>query len=330
MKRIRVACICPIPVDPTSFYRGMGPWLALEKAHPELELHFPTSIDWPLLKRMDLVFLQRPAMPDHFAVLVKAKDLKLPVIVDFDDDNLSVPKDNPTYPQYSQMPIKDAIVKLSRHADQLWVTTKFLQKKFGIYNKNIHIIPNAIDDSLLHLRQIPPGPRAKRALWRGTPSHNRNLMSVGKEIISLSRKYGEMTFTFFGLDPIDLTDHIKRHEIHGQVDMIDFLKVMCQMHAQIVYYPLIATDHAQARSHISWLESSFSGSPMLASKNEEFTRPGLLNFSTPQEFEEQMDHILKNEIDLDKCVNDSWAHIQENYMLSRVNDQRWNLIQSLL
>lgn len=328
--KIIIACVLPIPNDPTSFYRGIGPFAALTKTHPNVQLTFPQGVDWSSFILSDLVFLQRPATPEHFGALCLAKDLKKPVIVDFDDDNLSVPKDNPTYLTYNQLHIKDAIVKLARHCDALITSTEFLKKKYGIYNKNTFVVPNALDDNLMHLRQIPPGPRHKKLLWRGTSSHQRNLMSIGRELINLSRKHEEWKFTFFGVDPIDLTDQIKNHEIIGQLPILDFYKTMCVIHASALYYPLGATDHAQARSHISWLEATFAGCLTVASKNEEFTRPGVLNFSSPQAFEEIMDTVMSGSIDIDKRVQESWDEIQSRYMLSHSNALRMNVIESVL
>lgn len=330
MTPINIACVVPIAQDPTSFYRGVGPFSYLKKQYPDIHLTFPQGGDWAQLKLADIVFMQRPASPEHFTALCIAKDLGLKVIVDFDDDNLAVPKDNPMYGYYQQMPVKEAIIKLARHCDVLTVSTEFLKKKYGIYNKNCQVIPNAVDDSLLHLRQIPPGPRQKRVLWRGTQSHTRNLMTVGREIISLSRKHADWRFTFFGMDPIDLTDHMKNAECHGQVTPLEFFKVMCSLNAGILYYPLGATDHAQARSHISWLEGTFAGCVCLASRNDEFNRPGLLNFSSPAEFEDQVDKIIAGHYDCKALVEESWAEIQSKYMLSQTNKLRMQVIESLL
>ena len=330
MSQIRVACVCPIVGDPTSFYRGLGPLMRLQKQNRNIQLFFPANVDWSSLAIADLLFLQRPATPEHFQALIVAKDLGLKVWCDMDDDNLSVPKDNPTYNTYNQLHIKDAIVKLARHCDVLTVTTEHLKRKYGIYNKNTVIIPNAIDDGLMHLRQIPPGPRQKKALWRGNPSHQRNLMSVGKEIVSLARKHEDWRFSFFGIDPIDITDVIRNNEVIGATPILDYYKAICALHSALFYYPLIATDHAQARSHICWLEATFAGSLTVASKNQEFTRPGVLNFSTPQEFESVMDQVMNGGVDIETRVQESWAEIQSKYVLSQTNKKRMEIIESLL
>lgn len=329
MAKTRITCIIPISEDPTSFYRGAGPLARLQKENDDIHLLFPQSVSWATLQMSDILFMQRPATPDHFSALCMAKNLGMPVWVDFDDDNLAVPKDNPAYGLYNTLQVKESIIKLARHCDILSVSTEFLKKKYGIYNKNTVLIPNAIDDSLLHLRQIPPTPRNKRIMWRGTQSHTRNLMTVGKELISLSRKHEDWKFVFFGMDPIDLTDHIRNHELVAPCDIISYFQNLCVLHATCLYYPLGATSHAQARSHISWLEGTFAGCVTLASKNDEFTRPGMLNFSTPAEFEAQVDAIIRGDYNIDQMVEDSWNEIQSKYMLRHTNPLRLDIIKQL-
>jgi glycosyltransferase involved in cell wall biosynthesis len=330
MKQIRIAVICPIADDPTSFYRGVGPLSNLQKHVPQISLIFPQPVTWASLALADIVYLQRPCAPEHFQILAMAKDLGLPVWCDFDDDNLSVPKDNPTYMQYNQMHVKEAIVKLARHCDVLTVATEKLRKKYTIYNKNTILVPNGIDDRLLIHRQIQKTPRQKMILWRGTPTHKRNLDILKDSIIRLANKYPDWKMGFLGFDPIDITDHIKNYVLMGANGPIETYKALIQIHAYAGYYVLAPNDHAQARSHISWLEYTFAGMPTVAIKNEEFTRPGLLNFETPKDYEELVEKLMLKEIDPEPLVEQSWNHIQENYMLSKINKTRAEIIANLI
>ena len=330
MKKIKIALLCPISDDPTSWYRGLGPYARLAKEHGNIELIFPQAQSWACLIGADVLVLQRPATPEHFNMLCIAKNMGIKVICDMDDDNLAVPKDNPTYPTYSQMPIKEAVLNLARHCDVLTVTTQFMKKKYGIYNKNTVIIPNALDDQIVSQRQVSKTAREDKLLWRGTMSHQRNLMSVGLQLVNLSARHPDWKFVFFGLDPFDLTERIRNHEVIPQVPLMNFYQVMSSVHAKLLYYPLNHTDHSQARSHIAWLEGSYANSAVLAYKNEEFIRPGCLNYSSLEEFENVVDAVTRGEVDLDKCVEESWTHIQENYLLSKVNQKRLEVIQSLL
>lgn len=331
MKKINIGCVIPIPDDPTSWYRGLGPIVRLCKTYENISYSLLQGpVNWATLLPFDLIFFQRPAAPEHLQVLIQAKELGIPVWVDFDDDNLAVPKDNPTYPVYSQMVIKETIVKLARSADLLTVTTEFLKRKYGVYNKNTVIIPNALDDKILHLRRVQKPPREDKIVWRGTQSHIRNLMSVGLNLISLSQKWPAWKFTFFGYDPYELTDRIRNHEFIPAMPITNFYSTLCNIHGSVLYYPVIETDHGQARSHISWLEGTFGNMAVVAYKNAEFTRPGILNFTSPTEFEHVIERFINREIDIDKTVEESWQEIQSKYLLSITNKKRLEHIEALL
>jgi hypothetical protein len=328
---IRIAINTPIAHDPTSWYRGAGPLAALQKTMNLQFTFFDVNQDpaalWPTLKLCDLVFMQRPCSPAHFNALQKAKDVGIPVYLDMDDDNLSVPKDNPMFHQYNQMPVKDAIVKLARHCDILTVSTEKLKTKYGIYQKNVFVIPNALDDCLLRHRSLPKV-RSKMILWRGTPTHKKNLNVIADKLVSLSSKHKDWKWGFLGWDP-DFTENMKNTQIMGANGCIETYKALVQLAPKICYYSLTNNDHAQARSHVSWLEYTFGGGMTIAPKHPEFERPGILNFSTPEEFESICDSALKGEIDIQKHVDESWKDIQENYMLSRINDLRRQVITQL-
>ncbi len=329
MKKTRIALFCPIVDDPTSWYRGLGPYNRLCKDN-NFELVYPQGISWASLVNVDVLIMQRPAMPDHFGLLVLAKNMGIKVIVDFDDDNLSVPKDNPTYPQYCQMPVKEAILNLARHCDVLTVSTKFLKQKYGIYNKRAVIVENAIDDSLLKFRILPQGERENKFLWRGTLSQTRNIQTVHASILKIAQKHPEYRFVFFGLDPYELTERIPNHEVVNPMNLMDYFRAMIQIHAKLLYYPLHQQDHSQARSHISWLEATYANTATLAYRNEEFNRPGCLTYNSLTEFEDTLEAVTRGDIDISLHVEQSWNEIQEKYLLSKVNQKRLEIIQSLL
>lgn len=329
MKKLRVALLCPIVDDPTSWYRGLGPYDRLAQENG-WQLTFPTALSWASLIGVDVLILQRPAAPEHFGVLMLAKNMGVKVIVDFDDDNLSVPKDNPTYPQYAPMHIKEALLNLARHCDVLQVTTKHMKDKYGIYNKNTVIIPNAIDDDLVKRRPLLPGSRENKFVWRGNLSQVRNLATVGQQIFNVSQQRPDYRFVFFGMDPYELTEKIPNHEVLPAVSLLDYFQVLPHIHGKALYYPLHQQDHSQARSHISWLEGTYANMAVVAYKNAEFTRPGCINFTTPQEFQDTLEAITRDEINIDTHVDQSWNEIQEKYILSKVNQKRLEVIQSLL
>lgn len=329
MNKPRIALLSPILDDPTSWYRGLGPFGALQK-EGLVDLIFPQAMSWASLQGADILVLQRPAMPDHFNALCLAKQMGLKVWTDFDDDNLSVPKDNPTYPTYSQMPVKEAILNIARNSDVVTVTTKFMKDKYGIYNKNTHIIPNAIDDSLLKLRQVHTGARENKFVWRGNPSQIRNLYTIANQLLSVARRTPQYRFVFFGYEPYEITEQLPNYEVIPAMPLHSYFQHLGAIHGKLLYYPLHHQDHSQARSHISWLEATYANMATLAYGNDEFKRPGCLNFTSQTEFQDKLEAVIRDEVDIMFHVEQSWNEIQEKYLLSKTNEKRRELISSLL
>lgn len=326
----KIVCIIPIKEDPTSFYRGVGPLTALQKIMP-LELSFPDPFNWSVLKDKDILFMQRPFLPVHYDCLRLAKDLGVAVWCDFDDDNLAVPRRNPAFHQYNQQVVKESIVNLLRHSDVVTVSTEFLRKKYSIYNpKNTFVIPNAFDETLLKIRQIPDRAKEKLFLHRGSATHQDNLRVVEEKVIELSHKYPEWRWGFSGHEPHDLLEKLRMPQVFPGNHFIDYQRILCQINASCLYYPVADNDHSKSRSHVSWIEASFAGMATIASDTEEFKREGILNFTTKEEFYNVCESIIKGEIDISKNAALSWQCVMQNFTLRRINEYRKQIIEQIL
>lgn len=333
MPKIRIAAIIPDREDPTSWYRGVGPLSEIEKRREDIELTFPANINWSTLKFCHILFMQRPHLPDYFNAMVMAKDHGIPTWIDFDDDNLAVGKESPVYHLYNQVAIKDTIVKLTRYAEIVTVSTKALKDKYDIYRpegRECILLPNALDDRLLIHRNLQDRSRDKMALWRGTMTHHKNLFYLKDEIIKIANENSQFKFTFLGWEPLFITEYIKNFQFIGTHSIIDYHKVLIQLHPHLMYYSLANNDHAQARSHVSWLEATFAGIPFIGPKHPEFNRPGVFQFANNKEFKDVLEAALKGDLDLKKGAELSWEHLKEFYMLSRVNQIREQIINGLV
>lgn len=296
----------------------------------DLEYNLPSSHSWATMGISDAVFMQRPADPQCLTVANTAKLAGTPLWIDFDDDNLAVPDSNETIEFFGRWEVKDTIVKCSRLADVITVSTEFLKKKYSIYNKNIIVVPNALNERYLHLRNIiPKRPRDKVIIWRGGPGFHENISEVGPSLIKLAAKNPTWKFIFMGHNPWQVTSKIKNKQILGWMNYLDYLQTICQLHATTFIYSLAVNDHSLSRSNISWLEATLAGSTCLAKKLPEFEKPGCMTYENAEAFETQLQAIMNKEIDVEDKYQTSWSYIQENYMLSKHNALRKDLLEKL-
>lgn len=329
MKSIRVTCVIPKADDPTSFYRGFGPLGELRQMM-DVEYNLPSSHSWATMGLGDALFMQRPADPQCLNIANTAKLTRTPLWIDYDDDNLAVPESNETHDFFGRWDVKDTIVKVTRLADVVTVSTEFLKKKYSIYNKNIHVIPNCINERYLHLRNIiPKRPRDKVIIWRGGPGFHDNLSEIGPSMIKLAAANPTWKFIFMGHNPWQVSSQIKNKQFIGWMDYLNYLQAICQLHATAFVYCLKPNDHSLSRSNISWLEATFAGSTCIAKNFPEFQKPGCMTYANSEEFESTLQKVMINEIDVEAKYLESLAHIEENYALAKHNQVRANLLLSL-
>lgn len=297
---------------------------------PGLEFNLPNVYSWATMGVCDALFMQRPADPQCLQVANTAKLTGTPLWIDFDDDNLSVPESNETFEFFGRWDVKDTIVKITRMADVVTVSTDFLKKKYSIYNKNVFVIPNAINERYLPIRNtIPQRPRDKVIVWRGGPGFHDNIAEIAPSMVKLAAANPSWKWVFMGHNPWEITGQIKNKQMIPWMDYLSYLQAICQLHATAFVYCLRPNDHSLSRSNCVWLEASFSGAACLAKALPEFDRPGCLTFKNAEEFEVMMTGIMNKETDIEAQYQASWKHIQENYMLSQHNQGRKEILEKL-
>ncbi len=98
----------------------------------------------------------------------------------------------------------------------------------------------------------------------------------------------------------------------------------------IMIVPLVDNDFNRAKSNIAWLEGCFAGAAVIAPDFPEFQRPGVLNYSSPEQFGDVLGNAMIGNYDLKKLSEDGWAHIRKYELLTHRNQIRVNALKDLL
>lgn len=323
---IRVGCHFPNPSDTTSFYRGAGPFHMLRKINPDIFCFRLQETFWSTVRQADIVFMQRPFDPPCVEMLTTAKQCRIPTWVDYDDDPFSIPKDNPNADYFAEKSVIDATKRCLELANLVTVTTEALQKKFKQYNDNVLIIPNCHDDYLLG----PCDPTEKRApifAWRGSATHQADLMSVKNEIIALHKEFPDFEWHFLGYNPFFITDFIP-HTYHKPRDLMQYIGLLQHLRPAIVFVPLVDNEFNHAKSNIAWMEATYCGATVVAPHFDPWDRPGVINYKDNFTFS-----FRKAIASLTGEINDetkaSAKYIQDNLTLSKANIARAKIIETL-
>lgn len=268
------------------------------------------------LNPYDLIIILRPSSDAHLNIMLMAKDLGKKMIIDWDDDPLHLPNTNPMYGHYEDN--KKRTIKCLALADEVWVSTEGVKNSFRLFNKNIHIIPNAYNDFIF--KHTPKFTYNKIALFRGGGSHVGDIYYPGtvEWIVKMMNTHKTWKWYWFGQD----YEYIKyRHKWNNYYhnpggSTVQFYKSIHDTNASVFYYPLADNLFNRSKSACSFIESVSAGSAYFGmTQFLEFQKPGIKPLK-------DMADVMKMPDVLEKMQAESWEYIQDTLLLSKVNELR--------
>lgn len=337
MKATSILFISPNPNDATSWYRAWGPFGALKKKNPHINFISGLSkYTWSTFQMTDITFMQRPHTASHLQVAEMAKDNKNKLWVDFDDDLFSVTQDNPAYAHYSQEKIRKNISKIIAMADVVTVSTNYLKRRYEKLNKNIVVVENALNDFLLE--DFDPKPFSERPQffnWRGGPSHERDVLAYTGAILETAEtaRANNWKWHLIGYNPWFLTERFQEDAVivSDPLDVVAYHKFMKKLQPTCQVVPLVDNIFNHSKSNIAWLEGTWSGAVTIAPRWEEWDKPGVITYEDEKSLTSAIYAVMAmNEEGLETHLKASQRHIAENYLLSKVNPLREQIIENLL
>jgi glycosyltransferase involved in cell wall biosynthesis len=179
MKKLRVLVV---PSDRTgvSYYRSTNPHLALENNYPE-EFHVDIDYEPQLnndewLKQYDIIHYHRTLGPfEQMASLnKKLKDMGIITIMDL-DDYWAPGTHHPAYLLIKNAGLDVKIEENVKVAQNVTTTTNIFAEEIKKINKNVYVLPNAIDPTEAQFISKPEPSDRIRIGWLGGSSHLKDL-----------------------------------------------------------------------------------------------------------------------------------------------------------
>lgn len=311
----------------TEYYRSMP--LDYIK-HPDFTISRSTeqNITSHLLNSYDVIIILRASSESHLKLIKLAKDLGKKTIIDYDDDPLHLPQTNPMYGTYE--PDKPHTIKCLTLSDEIWVATEGIKKSFRLYNKNIHIIPNAHNDTIFQVSAKRLFRHKRVIMWRGGGSHIGDIYENGTTEKIIKTINGNKNWNFYWLGQrFEWIEYRLKHPnfyYNPGATTVQFYKLMQEINPAVFFYPLSNNLFNSSKSNCSWLESVYSGAAYFGNTNlPEFQKPGIKPLSELQGMLKQKDMG-----GLEEIHNDSWNFILENLLLSKVNLKRQERLEKYI
>ncbi len=343
-----IICSIPGPLDATSLYRGIGPMQTLKRRVGNIELGINPDISWPMLKAADIVFFQRPFLPDRVQAMRMCKLSSKPIWVDYDDNLHAIPLCNRRYSTYGQPKTQHDIATMVAMADIVTASTPFLAASlekllkcfpatddYNLDPGKISVIPNAYDPEIHPKMTGPRAERNKLVVWRGSDSHSKDLWTHTQALASVISSFSDWKYEFIG-EPFWLTvEHINKvakagtFVVTGSQDPVHFFKYLHMQRPALMIVPLEDQAFNRSKSNIAWIEATAAGAVTLAPAWEEWTKPGVITYEGVGDFQIKFAAFLEGLYDSDKMWRESRDFILDNLMLDRVNDARRDIVNTL-
>jgi hypothetical protein len=313
--------------DMTSFLRTWGVFTHPTLRDKVMPLRYPKDMmwvnDWTYFLEVDCVYMHRPGgTPAYdFRVIDRCKQWNIPLWVDLDDDLENITPDNPVYTHYNTPEAKQVIQLAIREATVLSCGGERHYKRLREIRPDVVLIPNAIDDRLLHLKK--PFKLSRKVAWRGSESHRSDLIYFASEMQNVID--GRAEVTFFGLNPY----HLKRNfKWTPPLNLMEYYIALTHYNACFHLVPLQDTEFNRVKSNLCWSDATLAGSVVMGPNFEEYRRPGV--FTYDHDFERVYQNMVSSsDRDLESCHNMSWDWIRDNILVSKVNQKRLEIIRNV-
>lgn len=320
----------PMPMSAVSFYRSIGTMQYLPRLNKNIKIVVPKTIDWTELLTVDLFYMQRPNNSEHdLKAFEIARELGIPIWVDYDDLLHEIPKYNPSYGMYSDPQRKKNMEYFIEKSDIVTVSTPEIKNYYSKFNPNIVVIPNAYNDFHFPLQKITD--QYNVITWRGSGTHRDDLRFILGEMERISNDNPEWEWIFLGGSDIwYIKEKIRTHQHFQECDLITYLRFIQKVRAAVQINPLLNNAFNRGKSNISYFEATYAGSVLIAPDLPEFKDlPGCLIYDNndPVAFGNKLEKAMRNGEYRMKNYKKSFDHIQNNMILSKINQKRIDLIE---
>ena len=217
------------------------------------------SVNPDLINNADGILIQRffPSS-GSWKYIEKFLSSQKPIIYDIDDLLIDIPTSNPFF--HDSLNARPYILEMICRATAVTVSTDELRRALLIYNPNIFVLPNLLNDADW---VCPPQVDNEGPIvigYAGTNSHMHDLEMIEPALENISRKYkNTVAFTFIGCRTPRLVRLPGTHFVDFDYSYPSYLQILRRSQIQISIAPLEDTAFNRCKSNIKWLEYSAAG-----------------------------------------------------------------------
>lgn len=340
---MNIGLITPDAQDICSLYRAWGPFTALRRdAGGQINLLSFSGWGWSEVCQCDVIFCQRPFHRMHANILRMAHDLGVKTWVEFDDDLLNVPYWHPAAKHHGEQ-FRQILADVLSFVDVVTVSTDAIRASLCAFAaaarvpmqpEKVCVIPNAWDARWLMNRPVPTGEQNPVVSWRGGRSGS-HMQDLGKYLPNMGRvakRFPGLTWAFLGCIHWDVATAIGEGRVrtYQEQDFFSYLHSFRSIRPAVHLVPLVDTPFNRGKSNCAWLEATIAGAVVVAPDWPEWTRPGVMNYTSEYDFETVVEAALAGGDLVEQRRQESMECIRRQLTIETVNEMRARILKELL
>lgn len=213
MEDIPVAYL-PAAVDACALYRQFIPHLNLPNSRFLIRLG---ALNTRELDGCKVCIVQRQVSEHNLSCIKRMKDIGMKVIYDLDDDIWNLPSWNPGKATFEAM--QSGFQMCAAESDMITVSTQGLKsaasKGFKL-NKEIMIVPNSIDFTLFHKKNLTRDDNIVVG-WQGSNTHSEDCKDAFEAIADVLDQYTNLQIDICGARAMEYIDKWENAMIDGKL-----------------------------------------------------------------------------------------------------------------
>jgi len=266
------------------FYRMMLPANAMqEQGLADINVSFVLNGDE--MQWADLIVIQRPASWETMEYVRAARSFGKKVIYEIDDYLPGVPLDQPGIKYWDALGGKIGLsFEILKTCDAVTTTTERLGNELRPWNKNVHVLPNFLDEGMWNNVIYTEDFTKKknddivRIGWEGAAGHWSDLELIAEVVKKITDDYPNVRFTLFGYAPKEIFYHFanvqgkcnqcgheNQLEAYEGCDILEYVQKLSNLAFDIGIAPAVTNSFNECKSDLRLREYGMLGIPTVAS-----------------------------------------------------------------
>ncbi len=281
------------------------------------------------------LFVYNRILPDHALPIIKElqRRYEFKICVDL-DDYWELDEHHVLYQEYQRTEFAKKQIEQIKDADVVLVTHSRLAEEVAVFNKNVHVCPNAIPkQGQFDIERQPH--HLTRLFWQGSDTHRADINLIRGPINALGPISPKIKMVMGGYaeDHDDWYKMVQDYtaDLKHQYKLIPYEPVTsyyaAYAHADICLIPLINSRFNRHKSNLKVLEAANLGLPVIVSEVHPYLDLPVLYCRSSSDWIKWIKRLVDSRKRQKEAGAQLAEYVQEYYNFNKINNMRKEILE---